>query len=122
MENEREIELVTGGTENHIVLMNAFKTFGIGGKQAQDTLESAGMSANRNTIPQETRSPFDPSGIRLGTPAMTTRGFGMEQFEETAAWIAEVLRNPSDAELVLAIREKVRRLCSGFPVPSSGQR
>ncbi len=113
------VEIVTGGTENHIVLMNAFRTFGIGGKLAQDTLEKGGLSTNRNTVPGETRSPFDPSGIRLGTPAMTTRGFGEEEFEKTGQWIAEILRDPANAELIVGIREQVRLLCANFPLPST---
>lgn len=117
---DQGVDLITGWTENHIVLMNCFAAFDMGGKLAQDTLEKAGMSTNRNTIPNETRKPFDPSGIRLGTPAMTTRGFGQAEFIITGQWIVEALRDPS-AEHIEDIQKRVRLLCSGFPLPSSSK-
>ena len=115
---DRGVELITGGTENHIVLMNVASTFQTGGKAAQNILEKAGMSTNRNTIPRETRTPFDPSGIRLGTPAMTTRGFRHAEFEQTAEWIVEVLRSVQQDETALHVRDGVRTLCLSHPLPS----
>ena len=114
---QQGIEIITGGTENHIVLLNCLKSFGIGGKQAQTALEKAGMSVNRNTIPNETRSPFDPSGLRIGTPAMTTRGFKEAEFEIVANLITKILREPENEALQNTVREEVKTICLQHPLP-----
>lgn len=114
---DRGAKIITGGTDNHIVTFNCVDTFGIGGRPAQDWLEMAGLSTNRNAIPGETRSPFDPSGIRLGTPAMTTRGFKEDQFRETAGFIFGALKSFGDEGAVRRINREVATLCAGYPPP-----
>lgn len=111
------VELVTGGTENHIVVMNCFNSFGLGGKQAQDLLEAAGLSTNRNAVPNDPRKPFDPSGIRLGSPAMTTRGLNEEDFRHIADLIVEVLRAEGDLDKIAGIKEHVKSFCAKYPAP-----
>lgn len=103
-------DLVTGGTDNHLMLLD-LTGIGISGREAQDTLEGSGIIVNRNTIPYDARSPFDPSGIRLGTPALTTRGMKEREMKKIAELIYEilVLRKKRLAE--------VKKLCGKFPVP-----
>lgn len=115
---ELGVEIVTGGTENHIVLTDVFKIFNIGGKKAQNALEAAGLTTNRNTVPNEPRSPFDPSGIRLGTPAMTTRGFKEHEFEIVAEMFVRVLKDAENQENLNQVKEAVKTLCASFPLPS----
>ncbi len=114
---QQGVTVLTGGTVNHIVLINCVESFDVGGKLGQDALEKAGLSTNRNGIPGDTRKPFDPSGIRLGTPAMTTRGFGEEEFREVARIICEVLKDPRNEELLEKTRKRVAEICSRFPLP-----
>ncbi len=85
------LKLVTGGTSNHLVLANVYESFGIDGKEAQDRLEKAGIIVNANAIPNDTRPPFRPSGIRLGTPAMTTHGYVEEDFRRVAQQIIDIV-------------------------------
>jgi glycine hydroxymethyltransferase len=108
-------EIVSGGTDNHLVLVKT-NSYNISGKQAEKILGDAGITCNKNMIPGDQRSPFVTSGIRLGTPALTTRGFQEPQMEQVASWIHDVLSNPEDSELHLRIHEEVKALCSKFPV------
>jgi glycine hydroxymethyltransferase len=110
------LRLVSGGTENHLVLVDLTKT-GITGKIAQEALEAAGILANRNAIPFDTKSPQITSGIRFGTPAVTTRGFGTKEIKQVASMIMKVLAEPENRELGRQIREQVVALCARFPVP-----
>jgi glycine hydroxymethyltransferase len=105
--------LISGGTDNHLVLID-LRSKGITGKPAQELLEKAGIVTNRNTIPYDPRSPYDPSGIRLGTPALTTRGMKEKEMKKIAFWINEVISNP---QLVQKIRKEVKNLCKKFPIP-----
>jgi glycine hydroxymethyltransferase len=107
--------LVTGGTDNHLILLN-LSTTPLSGKDAEICLGQAGITVNKNTVPQETRSPFVTSGIRLGTPALTTRGMKENEMKLIASWIATLLRNPEDNQLKKTIHEKVKELCSQFPL------
>ncbi len=108
-------KLVSGGTDNHLVLLNT-DSFGISGKVAEHALEAAGLTCNKNMIPGDTRSPFITSGVRLGTPAITTRGLKEAEVKQMAAWIVEVLKNPKDEGVQSKIKENVLSLCKRFPV------
>jgi glycine hydroxymethyltransferase len=108
-------EIVSGGTDNHLVLVK-MNNYNISGKEAEKILESAGITCNKNMIPGDTRNPFVTSGIRLGTPALTTRGFEEKQIEQVALWIHEVLSNPKNTALHGQIHKSIRELCSKFPV------
>ena len=112
---ERGYDLVSGGTDNHLVLID-LRNKGITGKDAEHALEAAGITANKNMVPYDDKSPFVTSGIRLGTPAMTTRGFGPEEFEQVVAWIDRVLADPSDEATQQAVKQGVKDLCNRFPL------
>ncbi|HIQ11884.1 MAG TPA: serine hydroxymethyltransferase [Caldilineales bacterium] len=110
------LRLVSGGTDNHLALVDV-TPFGIGGAVAEDALGRAGITVNKNLIPYDTRKPMDPSGIRVGSPAMTTRGLGQEEFRQIARWMVEVLRNPADEDLTHRVQAQVKELLAAFPVP-----
>ena len=112
------LSLSTGGTENHLVLVDV-TPFNIGGKIADAVLDHCGITVNMNMIPFDQRKPMDPSGIRIGTPALTTRGMGVDQMKEIGGWICEVLRNPEDKSIQSSIRSKVSDMCQHFPVPAA---
>ena len=109
------IRLVTGGTDNHLLLVD-LSNENITGKDAEKALGAAGITVNKNTIPRETRSPFITSGIRVGTPALTTRGMKEVEMKQIAFWMAQVIRRPSDHEFTNQIRNQVRELCNHFPI------
>lgn len=109
-------ELVTGGTESHLLLIN-MNNKNVSGKNAEKALGLAGITVNKNTIPFDPRSPFDPSGIRLGTPALTTRGMKEKEMEQVAAWIDEAITNWQDEEKLKKIRNEVKELAKNFPLP-----
>jgi glycine hydroxymethyltransferase len=113
---ERGFDLVSGGTDNHLVLVD-LRNKGIGGKPAAEFLERAGLVANCNTVPNETRKPSDPSGLRLGTPSVTSRGFGIAECQQVAAWIDQALRSAGDGPALDRIAGEVRALCQRFPAP-----
>lgn len=110
------LRLVSGGTDNHIVLVDLTPK-NITGKEAQEALEAAGILANRNAIPFDTRPPQTASGIRLGTPAITTRGFGKEETKQVASLIKKVLSHLDDKNVQAEVKREVAALCSRFPVP-----
>lgn len=105
--------LISGGTDNHLVLID-LRNKNITGKPCQELLEKAGIVANRNTVPYDIRTPYDPSGIRLGTPALTTRGMKEKEMKIISGWINEVISHPEKAG---AIKKEVRKLCQKFPLP-----
>ena len=113
------LNLVSGGTDNHLMLVDV-TTKGIGGTLAEDTLGACGITANKNMIPFDERKPMDPSGIRLGTPALTTRGMGADQMKEIGGWIVESLSSPDDKDLLERIHGQVKELCQHYPVPAHG--
>ncbi|MCH8864132.1 MAG: serine hydroxymethyltransferase [Chloroflexi bacterium] len=110
------LRLVSGGTDNHLVLVDLTGT-GVNGKQAQESLEAAGIVANRNTIPFDPGSKRLPSGIRFGTPAVTTRGFGTEEMRQIAAMIVKIIANIDDLAVREQVNQAVKQICSRFPVP-----
>lgn len=103
-------KLVTGGTDNHLMLID-LSDREITGKLAETSLDEAGITVNKNTVPNEKRSPFVTSGIRIGTPALTTRGMGSDEMKQIAKWIAQVLKNPEDAALKTRIKQDVKVMC-----------
>ncbi len=107
--------LVSGGTDNHLMLVD-LTHLGISGKEAQETLDRSGITVNKNAIPYDTKSPSVTSGIRLGTPALTTRGMKEEQMRQIGAMIAHVLGDIRDEKRLLEVREEVTRLCGQFPL------
>lgn len=109
------IRVVSGGTDTHVLLAD-MKAIGITGKVAQNVLDEIGITANRNTIPFETLSPFVTSGIRLGSPALTTRGLKEDDFKEVADIIATVIKNPEDAAIKAACADRVAALCKKYPL------
>ena len=113
---EAGIPLVTGGTDNHLVLAD-LRPLGIGGKPAAELLDRAGIVCNANTVPFDTAKAATPSGIRLGAPAVTTRGMKEAEMARIAAWIAQVLKNPADDVLIGRIASQTREFALGFPVP-----
>ncbi|MBT5873622.1 MAG: serine hydroxymethyltransferase [Candidatus Latescibacteria bacterium] len=110
-------DLVSGGTDNHLVLVDLTNK-GIIGKDAEACLDKAGLTVNKNSVPFDTRSPFSPSGVRLGTPAATTRGMKETEMAHIARWISEAIDNQTDDTKLGAIHDEVRELCAGFPVPA----
>jgi glycine hydroxymethyltransferase len=112
----RGISLITGGTDNHLLLCDLTPK-GVPGKVAAQALDRAGIVCNYNSIPFDTRKPFDPSGIRLGTPAITSRGLGVADMATLGNWIADVVENVEDEARLGAIRSDVRALCEQYPAP-----
>jgi glycine hydroxymethyltransferase len=110
------MRVVSGGTDNHIVLVDVSPQ-GISGKDAEQALWSAGISVNRNTIPFDSKPPAITSGIRVGTPAVTTRGFGTEEIKRVASFIAKVLSRSEDKRAQEQVRQEVREMCQRFPIP-----
>jgi glycine hydroxymethyltransferase len=111
------LRLVSGGTDNHLALVDV-TPFGIGGATAEAALGRAGITVNKNLIPYDTRKPSDPSGIRIGSPAMTTRGLGAGEFRQIARWMVEVLRHPHDETRQHRIAGEVAEMLTAFPVPA----
>jgi len=107
--------LVSGGTDNHLMLLDLRNTE-ITGKLAQETLEAANITVNRNTVPFETRSPFVTSGVRIGTPAVTSRGMGEAEMSAIAALIAQALERVGDSTGLASVRDDVISLCRKFPI------
>ena len=112
------VRLITGGTDNHLILADVFGSLGISGGEAETLLDRAGMTLNKNSIANDTRKPFDPSGIRFGTPAMTTRGLSENDSREIARLMLEVLEKRDDAT-VEATKDRVRAIALAHPVPES---
>jgi len=114
---KREYKIVSGGTDNHLMLVDVFGSKGITGKESEHVLESVNISINKNMIPFDSRKPLDPSGIRLGTPAITTRGAVEADMEEVAAFIDEALMNKDDQAKLQTIKQQVIEFSLKFPVP-----
>ncbi|HEX4702708.1 MAG TPA: serine hydroxymethyltransferase [Pseudonocardiaceae bacterium] len=116
--SERGYDLVSGGTDNHLILVDLTNK-GIGGKPAAKALDRAGIELNYNTVPFDARKPFDPSGIRIGTPAVTTRGLGVDQMPQIAEWIDRAITaaDAADDKAIERIAGEVRQLLAAYPMP-----
>lgn len=114
---ERGAKLITGGTSNHLMLVDVMTSYNVPGKQAQELLDTVGITLNMNMIADDPRSPMDPSGVRLGTPAITTRGALEPDMVKIADWMVQVLKNPEDLSLHEKIKQEVRNFSLQFPVP-----
>jgi glycine hydroxymethyltransferase len=110
------VKLVSGGTDNHLILADV-TPLGTTGRQAEQALDRCGITVNKNMIPFDQRKPMDPSGIRIGTPALTTRGMGCDEMRTIGGWILETLRLPDDEAISTRIRGQAADLCRQFPVP-----
>ncbi|MBN2580237.1 MAG: serine hydroxymethyltransferase [Pirellulales bacterium] len=110
------VKLVSGGTDNHLMLADV-TTIGLTGRQAEEALDRCGITVNKNMIPFDQRKPLDPSGIRIGTPALTSRGMGVAEMKTIGGWILQVLKAPDDEALAGRLHGEVRELCKQFPVP-----
>ncbi len=113
---EHNVRLIAGGTDNHLILADVFSSLGLGGKEAEKRLDEIGVTLNKNVIAGDTRKPFDPSGIRFGTPALTTRGFSAEDCAIVAALMLQVLQTPAS---VGEVRGAIRSLAFSHPIPES---
>ncbi|HJN08827.1 MAG TPA: serine hydroxymethyltransferase [Pirellulaceae bacterium] len=112
------LRLISGGTDNHLMLVDV-TTLGISGKLAEKALERCGITVNMNMVPYDERKPMDPSGIRIGTPAVTTRGMTTDTMRTIGGWMLEALRHPDDAGVHQRIHAEVKLLCDQFPVPAA---
>jgi len=115
---KNKIRMIGGGTDNHLILADVFGSLGVTGKEAQTVLDEVGITLNMNSIAEDTRKPLDPSGIRFGTPAITTRGFMEKECTQVAEFMIEALKNKDDKKKKEEIRKKIKTLAKKFPVPS----
>lgn len=115
---KRNFKLVTNGTDNHLILADVHSSFGIDGKVAEEALDAVGLSLNKNAIPDDILPPFRPSGIRLGTPALTTRGMQEDDMEKIAEWMKLALDNHDKPSKLESIHKDVTKFCLQFPLPS----
>lgn len=112
---ERSINIISGGTNNHLLLLDITNT-GFSGKEAEAALGRANITVNKNSIPNDPRSPFVTSGLRIGSPAITTRGFKEAECEQIANWLADVVYNCGNEKVENETAAKVLELCERFPV------
>lgn len=114
---ENNLKVISGWTDNHLILLDVYSSFGLSWKEAEKILEEIGISTNKNMIPFDTRKPLDPSGIRLGTPAITTRWFDEKNSHRLAEIIVEALKNPNNEKILQNLKSEVQELCQKFPIP-----
>jgi len=112
------VRLASGGTDNHLMLVDV-TTLGLGGKKAEEVLGHCNITVNKNMIPFDERKPMDPSGVRIGTPALTTRGMGTAEMKQIGGWILQALKAADDAGVHARIRGQISELCQQFPVPAA---
>ena len=113
--------LVTGGTANHMMVMDCIDSFGMDGRKAEETLDEIAITCNKQVIPDDPNPPLRPSGVRLGTPAATTRGMGEAEMEVLGTCMLEALRRSDDTQALGQLRGRVQELCSAFPAPGIPQ-
>ena len=111
------VTLVTGGTDNHLLVIDTAASFGLDGQAAEVALDAIGIATNKQIIPDDPRPPLRPSGLRLGTPACTTRGMNKDDMARIAEWIVRTLRRPEDRATIEATRAEVKAMCRAYPVP-----
>lgn len=114
---ESQAALVTGGTDNHMMVLNTVESFGLDGRVAEEVLDKVNITTNKQIIPDDPNPPLRPSGIRIGTPAATTRGMVDADMQQLAQWIVSCLQNPEDEALLGQTRDEVTAFCERFPVP-----
>ncbi len=114
---DRQASLVTGGTDNHMMVVNTDISYGLDGRVAEETLDKASITTNKQIIPDDPKPPLRPSGIRIGTPAATARGMVEEDMVQLGNWIADCLTNHEDDDKIQSVRAEVEKFCEGFPVP-----
>ena len=114
---EAGVTLVTGGTDNHMIVIDTTTSFGLDGREAERALDEVGIATNKQVVPDDPRPPLRPSGIRIGSPACTTRGMGEGDMARIAGWMVEILRSPNDAARRAGIGDEVRAFSEAFPVP-----
>lgn len=114
----RGFKLITNGTDNHLIMVDVHTSFGVNGREVQDILDKVGLSANCNSIPDDPLPPFRPSGLRLGTPAITTRGLREEHMALIAEWIAAAIKNRNDPKILNKLSNEVKEFSLQFPLPS----
>ena len=114
---EADVSLVTGGTDNHMLVVETSSSFGLDGRQAEEVLDEVNITTNKQIIPDDPNPPLRPSGIRMGTPAATSRGMLEEDMRQLGAWILKCLNNSHDKNLLGGIRGEVKEFCERFPVP-----
>jgi glycine hydroxymethyltransferase len=117
--HRERVRMIGGGTDNHLILADVFGSLGVTGKEAQTVLDEVGITLNMNSIAGDTRKPLDPSGIRFGTPAITTRGFKEAECARVAELLIETLRNKDDEAKKKIIKEEVKAMAEQFPIPES---
>ena len=113
-------KIVSGGTDNHLFLVDVFSSVNLSGKEAGDMLDKAGITVNKNAIPKDTRKPWDPSGIRIGTPALTTRGMKEKEMEQVARYIDRVLRECKVDSDFKKVKKEIKTFTSSFKIPGIG--
>ena len=112
---EEGFDIVSGGTDNHLMLVD-LKKYGLTGKEAEKVLDSVHITCNKNTVPNDPQSPFVTSGLRLGTPAVTSRGLKEDDIREVADIIADVIENREDSAVIETTKAKVQAICKKFPL------
>ena len=115
---QRGFKLITGGTSNHLILTDVMSSFGVHGGIVEKALDEIGLTANKNAIPNDTEPPFRPSGLRLGTPAMTTRGLTEDDMEQIAEWMSLAIDARDDTDKLAQIHDEVIAFARQFPLPS----
>ncbi|HET9850185.1 MAG TPA: serine hydroxymethyltransferase [Candidatus Saccharimonadales bacterium] len=118
---KRGFKLVTNGTDNHLIMADVYTSFKVDGREVQDLLDKIGLSANCNAIPDDPLPPFKPSGLRLGTPAITTRGLKQEHMAQIADWMASAIKHRKDDKTLARLKSEVKEFSLQFPLPSDEQ-
>ena len=111
------VKLVTDGTDNHMMVIDCMTSWKLVGKDVEKTLDKVGITTNKSLIPDDPQPPFNPSGLRLGSPAATTRGMKEADMKQLATWIVDAVKNKDNETRLLVLKAEVEHFCSGFPVP-----
>ncbi|MCE9549219.1 serine hydroxymethyltransferase [Candidatus Nomurabacteria bacterium] len=116
---KHKVRMIGGGTDNHLILADVYGSLGVTGKEAQSVLDELGMTLNMNSIAGDTRKPMDPSGIRFGTPAITTRGFKERECKQVAELMIKTLKNKDNNKVKMEVHKEIKKLAKKFPIPKS---
>ena len=115
---KRGFKLITNGTDNHLILADVKTSFNLDGKEVEEALDKIGLTLNKNSIPNDTLPPYRPSGIRLGTPAITTRGLKEKDMQQIAEWMSLAIKYRKDTKKLKSLHSEVKAFCLHFPLPS----